>query len=251
MDVLILGGTTMARTLASLLVERGLDVTTSLAGRTREPLALPGAVRVGGFGGPDGLADWLAGNRPGCVINAVHPFAARMSDNAATACRRTGTALARLEAPSWRAQPTSADWTWVGGHDEAARAVRRLPDPVLLTIGRQETAHYLPLGQRDITHRVIHAPDEALPAGWTLLTRRGPFTHNDERALMADPAHTIATLVAKDSGGARLDPKLVVATEIGATIVMIARPPAPDYGERVGAPAQALDWALARLHADS
>ena len=251
MDVLILGGTTLARALAGLLVEQGLDVTTSLAGRTRAPRAVPGAVRIGGFGGPDGLAACLVENRPACVVNAVHPFAAAMSSNAATACRSTGTALARLEAPSWRTQPASADWTWAADHDEAVRAVRRLPDPVLLTIGRQETAHYLALGARDITHRVINAPDEALPAGWTLLTRRGPFTHDGERALMADPAHTIATLVTKDSGGARLDPKLVVAAEIGAAVVMVSRPPAPGYGDRVSTPQQAAEWVVARLHADS
>ncbi len=247
MDVLILGGTTLARTLAGLLVERGLDVTTSLAGRTRTPRALPGAVRVGGFGGADGLAGWLAENRPGCVVNAVHPFAAVMTANAAAACRRTGMALARLEPPSWRILPGSADWTWVSSNEEAVQAVRRLPDPVLLTVGRQGTADYLPLGERDITHRVINAPDEPLPAGWTLLTQRGPFSYENERALMADPAHTIATLVAKDSGGAELDPKLVVAAQTGASVVMIARPPAPGYGDRVSTPQQALDWVLARL----
>lgn len=251
MDVLILGGTALARTLAGLLVEQGLDVTTSLAGRTKAPRAIPGAVRIGGFGGPDGLAAWLVENRPGCVVNAVHPFAAAMSGSAAAACRRAGTALARLEAPSWRAQPASADWTWVADHDEAVRAVRRLPDPVLLTIGRQETAHYLTLGARDITHRVIDAPDETLPAGWTLLTRRGPFSRDGERALMADPAHTVATLVTKDSGGVRLDPKLLVAAEIGAAVVMVSRPPAPDYGDRVSTPQQAAEWVAARLHADS
>ena len=81
-----------------------------------------------------------------------------------------------------------------------------------------------------------------------LLTRRGPFSHEDERALMADPAHTVATLVTKDSGGARPDPKLLVADEIGAAVIMISRPPAPDYGDRVSTPQQALGWVLARLN---
>lgn len=251
MDVLILGGTMMARALAGLLVEDGIDVTTSLAGRTRRPRALPGAVRLGGFGGPDGLAAWLAGHRPGCVVNAVHPFAAAMSVNAAEACARTGTPLARLEPPSWRALPASRRWTWVANHDEAARALGTLPDPVLLTIGRQETAHYLPLGDRDITHRVIDAPDEPLPATWTLLTQRGPFTEAGERALMADPAHPIATLVTKDSGGTRPDPKLVVADQTGAHVVMIARPPGPRHGDRLTSPSQGLAWVRARLHAHS
>ena len=51
MRILILGGIREASTLATKLVQEGHDVTTSLAGRTKEPKPLKGKVRTGGFGG--------------------------------------------------------------------------------------------------------------------------------------------------------------------------------------------------------
>lgn len=140
-DVLILGGSSLARSLAGLLVETGIDVTTSLAGRSRTPRPLPGDVRTGGFGGADGLAAWLTEQRPRCVVNAVHSFAAAMSEHAVAACRATGTPLARLVPPSWHALSASTGWIWAPDHDAAATLLRSLPDPVLLTVGRQATEH--------------------------------------------------------------------------------------------------------------
>lgn len=224
-DVLILGGSSLARSLAGLLVETGLDVTTSLAGRTHTPWQLPGSVRTGGFGGAEGLAAWLAEQRPRCVVNAVHSFAAAMSEHAATACRATGTPLVRLVPPSWHDLPISTGWIWAPDHDAAATLLRTLSDPVLLTVGRQATEHYLTLGPRDVIHRVIDAPTEDLPTGWRLLKTHGPFSLEGERLLMDAPGHRIASLVTKDSGGVRPDPKLVVAEEIGARVVVIERPP--------------------------
>ena len=250
MDVLILGGSSLARTLAAQLVGAGLDVTTSLAGRTRSPRALPGDVRVGGFGGAEGLETWLDEHRPRCVVNAVHSFAATMSGHAALACRATGTPLARLVRPSWHALDASTRWTWVSDHDAAVRALDDLPDPVLLTVGRQATGHYLALGPRDVTHRVIDAPQQPLPPGWRLLEAHGPYSLDGERELMDSPGHRIASLVTKDSGGARPDPKLVVADEIGARVVVVERPPEPAGVPTLGSAERAAEWIRAIL-ADS
>lgn len=62
--VLILGGTADAAALARGL--SGVGVITSLAGRTKAPAALPGEVRVGGFGGAEGLAAYLEERGYGC-----------------------------------------------------------------------------------------------------------------------------------------------------------------------------------------
>lgn len=242
MDVLILGGSSPARTLAGSLVDAGLTVTTSLAGRTRAPRQLPGQVRVGGLGGAEGLESWLREHRPRCVVNAVHSFAATMSAHAAAACRATGTPLARLVPPSWHALPASARWIWVADHAAAALALRDLPDPVLLTVGRQATGHYVVLGPRDITHRVIDAPEQELPAGWRLLQAHGPYTSEAERELMDTPGHRIATLVTKDSGGLTPDPKLVVAQQLGARIVVVERPPAEPDVPVFGTSEEASAW---------
>ena len=58
--VLILGGTAEARELASRLAVRpDLRVISSLAGLVADPVPRAGEVRIGGFGGVDGLAGWL------------------------------------------------------------------------------------------------------------------------------------------------------------------------------------------------
>lgn len=247
MDVLILGGSSLARELATQLHDEGLDVTTSLAGRTLSPRPLPGTVRDGGFGGADGLAQWLSEERPRCVVNAVHSFAAAMSDHAVRACRASDIPLARLERPSWHDLSESAHWNWVTSHDAAAAALADISGPLLLTVGRQATAHYLSLGTRDVTHRVIDPPAQALPTGWHLITARGPYTLEGERELMDAPGHRIAALVTKDSGGSEPDPKLVVAEEIGAVVVIVERPPEPSEVPQLRSIGQAADWVHAAL----
>ncbi|RAU93632.1 precorrin-6A/cobalt-precorrin-6A reductase, partial [Mycolicibacter senuensis] len=75
--LLLLGGTAEARALADRLVRAGVDVTTSLAGRVANPRLPVGAVRIGGFGGIDGLRAVLADYD--AVVDATHPFATTMS----------------------------------------------------------------------------------------------------------------------------------------------------------------------------
>ncbi|WP_280337646.1 precorrin-6A/cobalt-precorrin-6A reductase, partial [Nocardia wallacei] len=84
MKVLILGGTREARELAEITTgERGFEIVSSLAGRVRAPVLPAGAVRIGGFGGIDGLRNWLADNDIHAVVDATHPFAGTMSGHAA------------------------------------------------------------------------------------------------------------------------------------------------------------------------
>src|SRR5712675_1805857 len=111
MRVLILGGTTEARRLAERLAPRAeLDVTLSLAGRTSNPVPHPVPVRIGGFGGPEGLAEHLRSGRIDRLVDATHPYAAQMSANAAQAARLAGVPLLALRRPAW--QPVAGDrWT--------------------------------------------------------------------------------------------------------------------------------------------
>lgn len=242
MDVLVLGGTGLARRLAQALVDRRIDVVTSLAGVTASRRPVPGASRIGGFGGVDGLADYLRSSGVRAVVDASHPFAATISDHAALAAERADVPLLRLAAPSWREMPGSTAWTWVDGHEAAARAAREVGGRVLLTVGRQPVPHYLAsLADRSVIARCIDAPDVRLPLSWTVLRARGPFDLESERALMAG----VDVLVSKDSGGTELDPKLVAAAELGTAVVMVSRPPAPAYGVDVAT----LEDALGRLDA--
>lgn len=243
MEVLILGGTGLARRLAALLVKGGRDVTTSLAGVTARRRPLPGDVRVGGFGGVDGLTRYLQRAHPAVVVDATHPFAGSMSGHAAVACRRLGLPLLRLQPPSWGALPQSAGWTWAADHDEAARAAAEAGGRVLLTVGRQPVPHYLQaLADRSVIVRCIDSPDARLPLSWTVLRDRGPFDLDGERRILS----MVDVLVSKDSGGSEPDPKLVAAGELSTAVVMISRPAAPDYGGEASSVEGAVHWVTAR-----
>ena len=236
--ILILGGTAEGRRLAEELV--GREAVLSLAGRTRTPL-VAGEVRIGGFGGVEGLRGYLRGHRVRAVVDATHPFADRMSRNAAEACAAEGVALVRLVRPSWAAHPLAGTWRWVDGHGDAARLAAALGARPLLTVGRQHTADYVTdLADRDVVARVAEPPVAFLPAHWTLITSRGPFTVDGERELMA--AQGIDVLVSKDAGGAHTDAKLAVAAERGAAVVMIRRPASPLGVPEVADVSAALAW---------
>lgn len=222
--ILILGGTREARELAGLLTGEGLPVITSLAGVTENPVLPPGAVRRGGFGGVAGLAHYLDGEGIALVVDATHPFAARISAHAHQACSAAGLPLFRLERPAWR--PQAGDrWTCVPSVAEAAAA---LPPGarVLLTIGRKDVLPFLERGDLGGVARMIERPPEALPQGWTLLLDRPPFSLAPERKLMRE--HAISCLVTKNAGGAGTEPKLIAARELGIPVIMVERPPKPE-----------------------
>lgn len=236
--ILILGGTAEGRQLAEALA--GRKAVLSLAGRTRAPL-MAGEVRIGGFGGAEGLRDYLRERGVTAVVDATHPFAAAMSANAAWACEAEGVPLVRLVRPSWATHPLAGTWQWVDDHDDAARLTAALGVRPLLTVGRQHTADYVTdLADRDVVARVAEPPVAFLPARWTLVTSRGPFTLDGERELMA--AHGIDVMVTKDAGGPHTDAKLTVAAERGAAVVMIRRPASPVGVPEVADVAGALAW---------
>lgn len=241
MTVLVLGGTAEARELAVLLLDAGVDFESSLAGRVARPRLPVGPVRIGGFGGVDGLAAYLTGNGVSAVVDATHPFAAGMSANAAAACARTSTPLLRLERPGWADRPGSESWHWVDSHDEAAALTASLGTRPFLTIGRQQLAAFVgPLADAAALVRVVDEPGISLPAGWTVLQDRGPYAVEGERDLLAE--HRADVLVTKDSGGTWTWPKMAAAAELGVPVVVVGRGPAPEGVETVSEPEAAARW---------
>jgi precorrin-6A/cobalt-precorrin-6A reductase len=222
--VLLLAGTTEATRLADVLVDdHGVDVLSSLAGVTTAPGRRAGRVRVGGFGGAEGLADHLERERCEALIDATHPFAASMPFHAAAAARATGTPSCRVLRPPW--VPTPEDrWIEVSDLSAAAAALDALgARRVMLTVGRQSTGAFADARAWFLV-RAIEAP-EALPEHHRLHLARGPFDLGSERALMQE--HRIDAVVTKNAGGSATGAKLVAARALGIPVVMVARPAQP------------------------
>ena len=238
--MLLLGGTGEARRLAQHLVDDGVPVVSSLAGRVADPLLPPGEVRVGGFGGAAGLVAWLHEHPVAAVVDATHPFAAAMTANAAAAASVTGVPLLRLQRPGWTAQPGD-DWRWVDSPAGAAAAVEGSAH-VFLTTGRQGLAAFAGLGAHCVV-RSVDPPDPPLPARTTVVLARGPFTVEEERALMAE--HRIDVVVTKDSGGPMTEAKLTAARELGIPVVLVRRPPLPPGVPAVASVDEAREWVAA------
>lgn len=222
--VLILGGTTEARELATALTARRVRVTTSLAGRVARPGALDGEVRVGGFGGADGLAAWLRAEHVDALVDATHPFAAAVTVNAARAAAATGVPAVVLRRPGW--QPGPGDrWHPVASLPEAAALLPRLGRYVFLTTGRLGLSAFAHLTDLRFVVRSVEPPGPPMPPHTHTVLARGPFTLADEYALLR--AHGIDVLVTKDSGGAATAPKLTAARDLGLPVVVVRRPPLP------------------------
>ena len=241
-ELLILGGTGEASSLARAALGRfgdGLNLTTSLAGRTERPGPLPGRVRTGGFGGPAGLAAYLTENGVDRLIDATHPFAARISAAARLACDEARVPRLLLLRPPWRRQPRDR-WIEVEDMEAAAKLVGQVGRRAFLTVGAGEIASFAAATGVQFLVRLIDLPRQPLPLRChEVVTGRGPFTLAEERHRLE--RHAIDVLVCKASGGAPTEAKIVAARELGLPVIMVRRPP-PEPGDAVDTVEAAVDW---------
>lgn len=230
----------MARALAAARVE----AVYSLAGRTVAPEAPPLPTRIGGFGGAEGLARYLMAGAISHVIDATHPFAARISGNAAAACAATGTALIALERPPWVPGPGDR-WTAVPDIAAAVAALPAAPARIFLAIGRQEIAAFAAHPQHHYLLRLVDPPEAPLPFPAGVVIARGPFTEDGDRALLQDQG--IDLIVAKNAGGTGAVAKLHAARALGLPVILVDRPALPPR-PTCATPAEVMHWlAHARL----
>jgi precorrin-6A/cobalt-precorrin-6A reductase len=239
MRVLILAGTREAGALAKACAARpGLEAISSLAGRTRAPREVPGEVRVGGFGGADGLACFLRARGVDRLIDASHPFAEQIGRHAEHACRVARVPRLRLLRPPW--QPVTGDhWVEVADLAEAARRLPEFGRRAFLTVGHKDLGAFASVADVWFLVRTIEPPQGPGLRRALWLQGRGPFLPEAELALLRD--HAIEVLVTKASGGEATYAKLAAARRLGLPVIMVRRPPPPP-GPVVATVAEALDW---------
>lgn len=241
--VLVIGGTGEAHALAAELhTRRPVRVVSCLAGAVARPRLPPGEVRIGGFGGVEGLAAWLVEHRPAAVVDASHPFAARISAACVAACPQVGVPLLRLERPPWTPGPGD-DWHEVDDVPTAAVEAARLGHRLLVTTGRRGLAPFAALAGCSVLARCVDPPTEPLHERVEVLLDRGPYTLEGEAALLSERG--IEVVVTKNSGGPMVAAKLQAARSLGLPVVMVRRPP-PAGAPSVATVQAALVWVVER-----
>jgi precorrin-6A/cobalt-precorrin-6A reductase len=222
--VLLLGGTTEANLVAQAIAKAGLAGVYSYAGRTAAPMGQPIHMRLGGFGGVDGLCAYLEAEKITHVIDATHPFAAQMSSNAVSACSATGTPLIALERAPWVASEGDR-WTHVPDIEAAVAALAGPAQRVFLAIGRQHIDAFAAQPQHRYLLRLVDEPTSPLPFQADVVVARGPFDVAGDTALMRQ--HGIEVVVAKNAGGKGAVAKIATARALGLPVLMINRPAIP------------------------
>jgi len=244
MRVLILGGSSQASLLARRLAQRGgFDAVLSLAGRTHSPMQFPVPLRIGGFGGPEGLARHLVEQRIEALVDATHPFAAQITRNAAAASLRANVPLLGFSRPPWRREEGDR-WRRVADMAGAAAALGETPRTIFLTIGRLSLGAFAAAPQHFYLVRTIDPlDDERVLPRMKHIRARPPFEAGQEEELMRREG--VEALVTKNSGGAASVGKLVAARALGLEVVMVERPPEPQIAMVYEVEA-ALEWLEAR-----
>jgi precorrin-6A/cobalt-precorrin-6A reductase len=238
--ILILGGTADANRLAAAVAgSAGIDAVLSYAGRTDNPTPPPIRWRVGGFGGIDGLEDYLRAEKIDRVVDATHPFAAQMSAHAVAACATAGVPLLGLERAPWQREPGDR-WVEVADLADAAEALGAAPRRVFLGIGRMHLKSFAAYQQHAYLVRLVDPPRAPLPLqNAEVIVARGPFDRAADRAMLMQ--HRIDIVVAKNAGGNAASAKIEAARDLALPVVMVRRPLVPQR-QTVETVAEVLRW---------
>jgi precorrin-6A/cobalt-precorrin-6A reductase len=214
--ILLLGGTGDALRLARSLGPLHIY---SLAGLGRVPTDLQCQVRVGGFGGAQGLARFVAAEHIELLVDATHPYAAQISTNAAIAAQLADIPCWALRRPGWQAGKGD-DWREVEGWPCLIEALDRFRRP-FFTLGRQPLAHLHEIPDHQFwAVRCLEAQPTTARA--EIIGDRGPFDIESERQLFERLDCDV--LISKNSGGNSTEPKLQVARELGLPVLLLRRP---------------------------
>lgn len=253
-NILILGGSSEAFNLAEKLENHGsFHPISSLAGRTSVPRKPAGTYRTGGFGGVDGLADYLKQENISAIIDATHPFAQKITTNASLAANQVNCPIIHISRPPWQKEKGD-NWIEGASMQEAAKKIAPTHSPCFLTIGRLELSAFLNRTDIEFLCRAIEPPkstdpikqniripknEDQWPENFRFIYAKGPYNYENELSLIKQ--HSIKSIVTKNSGGDKAKAKLDVARNLDIPIIMIKRP-CPPKGITVETTNEALTW---------
>ncbi|SHN08300.1 precorrin-6A/cobalt-precorrin-6A reductase [Pseudomonas asturiensis] len=218
--ILLLGGITEALAIARTL---GPEHIYSLAGVGRVPTDLTCQLKVGGYGGSEGMAQYIREQGVDLLLDATHPYAAQISHNAALAAKRAGIPCWALRRTAWQAGPGD-DWREVADWSELVAALAPFKRP-LFTLGREPLQHLEEIPEHQFwTLRAL----DSYPGNerCDVIGARGPFLLEDERQLFEQ--RRIDVLISKNSGSDSTEPKLDIARERGLPVLILKRPELPE-----------------------
>lgn len=217
--ILILGGTSEAYQLAEILHDKQINCVTSLAGRTSSPRLPMGKWRIGGFGGVSGLMTYLLTAKINLIIDATHPFARQITDNARQAARITKIPLIRLERPLWKQQKGDI-WTNTKNIDEALTIIPKDKN-ILLALGRKQLARFANRKEAIFFARMINYPDNQDAFKNIEFIISPPTDCASEKELFL--SKNIDCIVCRNSGGSVSYGKIEAARELCIPVIMIER----------------------------
>lgn len=221
-NILILGGTSEARDLSILVRKENIKAVISYAGVVKKIAKQPLPKRTGGFGGADGLAEYIINEKITHLIDATHPFANTISENAILAAKKTGVLFTTLERDPW--EPEAGDhWTTVKTIESAINLLNGPPERVFLAIGRQEIKgffrnrhHFYLLRMIEDTPINFEIPD------FEVIHDKGPFKYEADKQILLK--YNITKIISKNSGGSGSRAKIEAARDLNIPVIMIERP---------------------------
>ncbi|WP_250656026.1 precorrin-6A/cobalt-precorrin-6A reductase [Alkalimarinus coralli] len=247
MNILLLGGTRDAINIANSLLagnqsgDQTIKLIYSIAGIVRKPL-LDCTVHTGGFSqfsstapltiddktstqqldnrSQLGMKRFLQQHHIEKVIDATHPYAITISNNASIVCEQLNIPLLHYVRPPWQATPKD-HWITVSSWSEAKKAMHLFKRP-FVTIGRLaiNDAHLIPDHQFWLIRSAVES--NQTQQRYRLVKAIGPFTEQDEIELLK--TNHIDVVVCKNSGGRAVDGKLNAAQKLKLPVIMLNRP---------------------------
>ena len=239
-NLLILGGTSEATHLSKLVAVAKINATLSFAGRVKRTKPQPIPIRVGGFGGPEGLCDYIVQNKITHVIDATHPFAEQISWNTFKACTDLRIPFAALTRNPWVEEPGD-NWKNVDSVKAAAIMLKSYkPRTVFLAIGRIQVPEFKIAQQHKYILRLVDPFEGSLPLknAHTIISR-GPFEVSHDIKLMSE--NEVNIIICKNSGGTGAVSKLLAGRRLKLPVIMINRPKLPER-TTFHSPTEIVEW---------